>query len=627
MLRRWMTGAGKMLFRHCSFFSDAIKCSISFYYCLYFISNMKKLTHLIVLSLVIIAIGCNSNTGKPATVDNNANKSFEDFEKTFLDAYWQHYPAASIFIGYGKYYDNLVIPDSASVKKDIDFSKYWLDSLAKIDENKLTDNNKISLKIIQHQLNRDSWYQSVFKEYEWNPSLYNLGAECDYIINQPYAPLNERLGILSKHIANADSFYKAALGILHDPTREHTELAIMQGRGSVAVFGKGLSDSVAASTLPATEKELLQQRIAATIQAINHYVTTLQAFVQHKTYKFRDFRIGTDLYKEKFKQDLATDFEPEEIYKKAMDDKRDIHGKMYVIANELWGKYYGSKAKPADTISTIQMVMDKVQLQHAAPKDFFDSLTSQVHQLKKFIIEKDLFDFDTANPPIIVRLMPEYARGFAAANAEFTPPYQKHGATYFNIDDLAQYPADKAESSLREYNNYASQLLSIHEAVPGHCLQGIYNSKKSPDVLRSVFQNGAMIEGWAVYTEDMMIENGWGNNEPEMQLCYYKLKLRELANVLIDYDIQCLNKSKDEIHDLLVNQCFQTASQAEEKYHRATVSQVQLCSYYTGATAIRSLRDDYKNKMQPHYSLKDFHEKFLSFGSSPVKYIRELMMK
>ena len=192
---------------------------------------------------------------------------------------------------------------------------------------------------------------------------------------------------------------------------------------------------------------------------------------------------------------------------------------------------------------------------------------------------------------------------------------------------MTQYPPDKAESALRETNNYSSQILSIHEAVPGHCLQGIYNNKKSPDVLRSVFQNGAMIEGWAVYCEGMMVENGWGNHEPEIELALGVWKLRELANVLIDYDIQCLNKPKKDIVKLLTRECFQTDQQVEEKYHRATVSQVQLCSYFSGATAIQQLRDDYQKKVGDKYSLKEFHEKFLSFGSSPVKYIRERMLQ
>jgi uncharacterized protein (DUF885 family) len=136
-----------------------------------------------------------------------------------------------------------------------------------------------------------------------------------------------------------------------------------------------------------------------------------------------------------------------------------------------------------------------------------------------------------------------------------------------------------------------------------------------------------MIEGWAVYTEGMMLDNGWGGRSLEMELMHGKMKLRELANVVIDYDLHCLNKSKASIVNLMVKECFQTQAQAEEKYHRATVSQVQLCSYYTGHLAISSLRDEYKKKMGAQYSLKDFHERFLSFGSSPVKYIRERMLE
>lgn len=124
-----------------------------------------------------------------------------------------------------------------------------------------------------------------------------------------------------------------------------------------------------------------------------------------------------------------------------------------------------------------------------------------------------------------------------------------------------------------------------------------------------------------------MVENGWGNHTSEMEMILYKWKLRELANVIIDFDIQCLNKSKEDITSLLIKECFQTEAQAEEKYNRATVSQVQLCSYYSGSFAIKSLREVYKKKMDNKYNLKEFHEKFLSFGSSPVKFIRESMLK
>jgi uncharacterized protein (DUF885 family) len=582
---------------------------------------MKK--YILFLTIASIIYACNQS---PKTT-GDADKTFQTFEDTFLDAYFKQYPGYAIFTGYGKYYDSLVIPSTESVANDVAFSKKWLSDLDKLDIQKLSDNNKISLKIIKNQLESDVWYRTVFKSQEWDASVYNLSGECDYILNQPYAPLDERLKILSNHLQNSDKYYENAFKMLNKPTKEHVELAIMQNKGGVSVFGNALMDSIKASHLSDADKAILQQNIAKTTKAMNNYVAALNSIVADKKYVFRDFRIGKDLFREKFKYDLATDFTPEQVYEKAMADKKILHHKMFDLANGVWAKYYKTQAKPTDSLQLIQLVLDKIDLQHAQPKDFFDSLTNQVHQLKKFIIEKDLFDFDTTNPPIKVRLMPEYARGVSSANAEFIPPYQKQGTTYYNIDDLTEYPPAKAELALRSDNNYASSILSIHEAVPGHCMQGIYNNKKSPDVLRAVFQNGAMIEGWAVYTEGMMVENGWGNHAPEMALSLYKWNLRELANVLLDYDVQCLNAPKEAVARLLVKDCFQNASQVEEKYHRATVSQVQLCSYYTGATAIQSLREDYKKKMGTQYKLKDFHEKFLSFGSSPVKYIRERMLE
>jgi uncharacterized protein (DUF885 family) len=585
---------------------------------------MKNILFVIVVTLVFAFTSCNS---QKQITNNGADKSFSSFENNFLDAYWKNYPTGSIFAGYGKYYEKLVIPDSTAFSNNIAFSRQWLDTLNKLDFNQLSDNSKISFNIIKNQLESDIWYQSVFKPQEWDATQYNLSGECDYIINQPYAPLDERLKILSAHLQHADEYYNAALRMLHQPTKEHIELSIIQNQGGLSVFGTALTDSIKASHLSNAEKDALQQNINKTIAAMNGFVKDLKVIDASKKYKFRDFRIGKKLYAEKFKYDLAIDFSPEQIYEKATADKELYKQKMYAIASGLWSKYYNSQTKPADSLQLVQLTLDKIQLQHASPVNFYNSLKSQVFQLKKFIVENKLFDFDTTATPIIVRIMPEYERGFSIANAEFTPPYQKKGPTYYNIDDLTLYPKAKAESSLREENNYASQLLSIHEAVPGHCVQGIYNNKKSPDIVRAVFGNGAMIEGWAVYAEAMMLENGWGNHSQEMELIHSKLKLRELANVIIDYDIQCINKPKEEIIQLLVKECFQTSAQAEEKYHRATVSQVQLCSYYSGSTAIFSLREEYKKKVVDKFNLKDFHEKFLSFGSSPVKYIREIMLK
>jgi uncharacterized protein (DUF885 family) len=583
---------------------------------------MKRIYPLTALFFLTV-IAC--NTPIPPN-DQHPEENFTRFETRFLDQYMKQYSSFSIGAGYGKYYENLSIPDSASFAGDIVFSKSWLDSLQTLDFNRLSDKNKISYNIIKNQLESDTWYIRDFKIQERDASTYNLSNDCYYIIHQPSAPLDDRLRMLSKRLENSGKYYQEGFKTLYQPTKESVGLSIMQNQGGLSIFGQDLTDSIKSSHLTPAETDSLNQNVSRTLKAMNGFIDSLNGILKNKNYDFRKYSIGKELYNRKFKYDLVINISPEDLYSKAVAEKKLVFDRMIKTSDSLWSKYYKNIPKPTDSLKLVQSVIDAVSLQHAKGKDFFDSLKNQVYELKKFIIAKDLFDFDTTYP-IVVRIMPAYERGFSIASAEFTPPYQKKGDTYYNIDDITKFPPEKMESTLREINNYTSQLLSIHEAVPGHCLQGIYNNLKSPDVLRSVFQNGAMIEGWAVYTESMMLENGWAQFAPEMQLMHDKLKLREVGNVIIDYDMQCQDKSREYIINFLVNELFQTRAQAEEKYHRATVSQVQLCSYYAGSSAIMALRDAYKSKMGDKYSLKAFHEGFLGYGSSPVKYISERMLQ
>lgn len=267
--------------------------------------------------LISTTFSCNN---KKANSESIADKSLSTFENVFLDAYWKQYPAGSIFNGYGKYYDKLVIPNSNMITDNISFSEQWLDSLNRLDHQHLSDNNKISFNIIKNQLESDIWYAEVFKQYEWDASLYNIGGECYYIINQPYAALDERLRTLSKRLQHADEYYAAAFKILNQPSKEHVNLSILQNQGSISVFETGLPDSIKASHLSDAEKNELNLAVGKTVASIKTFVDSLKSIVANKDYAFRDFRIGKKLFEEKFKYDLVTDLTPAAIY----DNKETI---------------------------------------------------------------------------------------------------------------------------------------------------------------------------------------------------------------------------------------------------------------------------------------------------------------
>jgi hypothetical protein len=277
-----------------------------------------------------------------------------------------------------------------------------------------------------------------------------------------------------------------------------------------------------------------------------------------------------------------------------------------------------------DPMVAIRTMIDKLSLNHVHRDSFQAAIEKQIPELTKFVQEHNLVYLDSAKP-LVVRREPTYLGGFAGASISAPGPYDKFADTYYNVGPMDRFNDQQAESFLREYNHHVLQILNIHEAVPGHYAQLVY-SNLSPSLVKSIFGNGAMVEGWAVYTERMMLEEGYGNHEPELWLMYYKWNLRVICNTILDYSIHVKDWTKEEGLDLLINQAYQQEAEANGKWRRATLSQAQLCSYYTGFKEIYDLRSELKEVQGDNFDLKAFHEELLSFGSAPVKYVRELML-
>ena len=279
---------------------------------------------------------------------------------------------------------------------------------------------------------------------------------------------------------------------------------------------------------------------------------------------------------------------------------------------------------PTDSLDMIAKMIDTLSAKHVKPDDFQNAIEKALPKLNAFVRTKDLVTLDPTKP-LVVRKEPGYMAGVAGASMSSPGPYDKGGNSYYNVGSLAGWSPERAESYLREYNQYILQILCIHEAIPGHYVQLVY-ANKSPSMIKSIFGNGAMVEGWAVYSEQMMIDNGYGDNSPEMLLMWYKWNLRSVCNTILDYSVHCQNMPKQQAITLLTHEAFQQQAEAENKWKRVSVTSVQLDSYYTGFKEIMDLREEWKKKMGDKYKLKDFNEKFLSYGSAPVKLIREAML-
>lgn len=568
-----------------------------------------------------VLIGCKKDSSSISSLQGKDDAAFAVYENSFLEGLWKLNPDWATSVGYHKYDSLLLIPDDKSRDKLITYAKVQIDSLSRFEVNTLSDANRIDYHIMQNQMEEIEWNLQQLKAYQWDPSQANVISTFAYILNEHYAPLSKRLRSFYQKMANIPLYYKAVEKEIKSPVAELTSLAAEQHLGGVGIFEKDFADSLKKSNIPQAEQKLMLDRARISVDAIKAHAAWLKAL---KNDKPRSFRLGKDLYEAKFKYEIQSELTAQQIFNAAVERKKYLHREMAKISKKLWPKYFGSKAMPADSLELVAQLIDTLSSKHAEQSEFQSAIEKQIPKLTAFVKSKDLVTLDPSKP-LIVRREPGYMAGVAGASMSSPGPYDKDGNSYFNVGSLASWPADKAESYLREYNNYALQFLCIHEAIPGHYVQLVY-ANKSPSLIKSVFGNGAMVEGWAVYSEEMMLDNGFGSDEPEMRLMWYKWHLRSVCNTILDYGVHSQGMTKPDALKLLTHEAFQQQAEAEGKWKRVSVSSVQLDSYFTGYKEITDLREAYKKKLADKYKLKEFNEKFLSYGSAPVKYIKESML-
>ena len=559
------------------------------------------------------------------TTPQNRNDRFMDsLSMQFLTALWRIDPEDGIVVGKFDAAAKLTLPDAATRTKQLAFIDEWLDKFGKLNADKLSPNQRTDLAVLLNKLKYDRWQLTTFREYEWNPAAYNVAQSFDLILNTEYAAKAQRLRTILKRLADVPAYYQAAQASIVNPTHEHTQLALQQAPGTLVVLadlGKAAQESI----LTPQEKAIFAQRIANAGTALLAWVDFLTDLdkSQVQMQRARSFRIGKDLYEQKFAFEIQSSNTAEQTYQKALAARDELLNRMDGLADQLWDKTMGSTAKPADRYKKIGMVIDRLSLQHTTPANFLPEIRRQIPQLQDWVVSHNLVSIDPSKP-LVVRETPLYQRGVAGASIDAPGPYRPRDKTWYNVTPLDGLTPEQAESSLREYNNWMLQILNIHEAIPGHYTQ-LMNANRSPSLVKALFGNGAMVEGWAVYGERMMLESGYGDNAPELWLMWCKWNLRSVTNTILDYSVHVLGMTREQAMDLLVRQAFQTPQEASEKWKRAQLSSVQLSSYFSGYSDIMELRERRRQQLGDRFDLKQFHDQFLSYGNAPVKIIGQLM--
>ena len=582
--------------------------------------RMRSPLPLLVLTLTLAACGV-----APPSPSQSADERFRAHVAKVLAEYWAEAPDAAVRMGDYQYAMEQVVPDAAWRAKTRDFDRRQLAALERFDPASLGAGNRIDLAILKNRFERSLWELDTFRAWQWDPSSYNVANTLDLVLTTEYAPIEVRLRNALARLEKVPAYYAAAKASIADPTLEHTQLAILQNKGALRILTPELMKQVDASALSPAEKALFVERVQAARAAINDFIAYLGDLESKlKAGHARSFRIGKTLYEQKFRYDIQSRYTAEQLYRLALADKAALHDSMEKLARELWPKYMGSEPMPSDRLVMIRAVITEIAKHHVAREDFVEAVRRQLAQLSAFVREKDLVDQDPTRP-LVVRETPIYMRGVAGAGISAPGPLNPTANTYYNVTPLDDMSPEAAESFLREYNDWTLQILNIHEAIPGHYTQ-LMHANKSPSLVPAVFANGSMIEGWAVYGEKMMLDAGYDGGSPEIRLAWMKWNLRTVMNTILDYEIQTRDLQRDAAMRLMTREAFQQEAEATEKWRRATLTQVQLTSYFNGYAEITALRDEMRAKQGSAFTVKGFNNQFLSYGNAPVRLIRELML-
>src|SRR5438105_1735532 len=550
------------------------------------------------------------------------DEAFQKIAHDYIERYLRANPEEATELGDHRFDGQLTDYSAEARAKDLAAQKEFRDKLNAIDGSQLTGANIVDLPILRENIDYKIFQAEELKEPEWNPLVYNqsLANSLYLLVARDCAGPEKRIPNLRQRMEGIPHAIAQAQGNLHNPPRVHTETAIEQTEGAINLIRKGLAPLLDRAPQMKDGLAPLQEKTAA---ALEDYKKWLQDDLLPRS--DGDFRLGAEKFRQKLRFALASDLSMEEIMKRAKADLQQSQNAIYETALPLYKKDFpkADQFALADKKKVTAAVLNKLAEQHPDDNTIVSYAQKIVGEATDFVRSHNLVT--VPDMPLDVIVMPEFKRGQAIAYCDASGPLEKNGKTFFAVAPTPNdWSTQRKESFFREYNNYMVRDLTVHEAMPGHYLQLAHaNEFRAPNLVRAIFQSGTFIEGWAVYCEQMMAEQG--NGGPEVKMQQLKMRLRAICNAIIDQGIQAKNMSEKEAMTLMMKEGFQQEGEAVAKWKRARLSSAQLSTYFVGVAEHLDLHKRAKARRGTSFDLKNYNDQIISFGSPPVKYVRELM--
>jgi len=493
------------------------------------------------------------------------------------------------------------------IQEQRQFFSGFRERLALIKPETLAPEERADYQIVQNQVELSLLDLNRIQSFRHNPTVYVelVGNALFNPFVLEYAPPETRYRHIIQRLFKVPELMQQAKTNLRDAPDVWNRVAQEENDGNIDLIDKTLRDGA-----PAALKTDFDRAASAALDALRGFSKFLKDDLSHRT---SDWRLGKDNYDPKFRYTLAAGKTPEQVLSEAETALKDVREQMAKLAAP----------------RTVKEALDKIAQQHATPETFMDQARKTLEEATKFVREKHLVTLpERSNLQVIPT--PEFMRGiYAVAGFNAAPALEPQlGAFYWVTPIPANWPKDRIESKLREYNYYGLQEITIHEAMPGHYVQlEIANDlePKTRRVLRNIYGNGPYVEGWAVYAQQLMSDEGYLNNSAELRLTLMKQLLRSIANAILDIRLQTMGMTEQQALDLMINDTFQEKEEATAKIQRAQLSSCQLPMYFIGWRGWLDAREDYKKRKGAAFQLPEFHDAALKESAVPLPVLPQLL--
>lgn len=568
--------------------------------------------------------------GEVPAVEPTSDSQFERLGVQYIGQFAAFSPVHATRLGDHRFDGELDDVSEAARERRLKWIRDFSRQLEAINTSKLSRRNQVDFALLKHSLDAQTWQLTELREWEWNPLIYTgLAGDAIYgLMARDFAPASERASNAAKRLEQFPRYLdqvRRTLNVSRVPA-VHAKTAAAQNRGVLKTIDNMVRPLL--GDLSPTQRKRLVHAIGVAEKAIGQHQVWLDSELLPNAKG--DFRLGIELYERKLVYTLHSPMRRQEIRELAGRRVRQLHEQMYEIAKQLYREQYPLTkfpTQPSDAFrrSVIRFGLEKAYAEAPEADQIVATAKRSVAMATDFIRDKDLV---TIMPdPLEIIIMPEFQRGVSLAYCDSPGPLETNQKTFYAVSPIpANWTQKQTQSHLREYNTRSVDVLTIHEAMPGHFLQ-LAHANRYPGKLRHLFQSGVFVEGWAVYTEWMMCEEGFLDHDRLLKLITLKWYLRDVTNAILDHAVHVDGISREGAMRLMVEDAFQEEREAAGKWKRAQLTSAQLSTYFVGYMEHVAMRRAAEQQWGDDFDLKTYHDKVLSFGSPPTQYAEALLLE